>query len=349
MPDLVLETHDLAIGYPGKRQRRVVAEGINLRLYGGELVCLLGPNGAGKSTLLRTLAGMQRPLAGRVTLSGIDPHRLPPRELARRLSVVLTERAEVGALSARAVVALGRYPHTDWTGRLTPLDEAAVERALAAVGAAPLASRFVGELSDGERQKVLIARALAQEPRLLLLDEPTAFLDLPRRVEIMSILRRLARETGQSILLSTHDLDLALRGADRLWLLPSGGPLRAGVPEELVLEGAFQATFPSADVTFDAHSGHFKLHGPSCGHVDLAGEGLPALWTGRALEREGYVVNGRGGPSSVVRVEVCDRDGRPVWRVRRAEVCREYPTLSQAIGGVKAGLAQAAATPSTAF
>lgn len=216
---------------------------------------------------------MQRPLNGQVHLSGADLHDLKPRDLARRLSLVLTERVDVGALSARALVALGRYPHTDWTGRLTPADEAIVTETLAAVGATPLAARLVLELSDGEPEKVLIARALAQEPHLLLLDEPTAFLDLPRRVEVMSLLHRLARETGRAILLSTRDLDLALRSADQLWLLPPGGPLRAGIPEELVLEGAFPAPFPSEEVSFDPYTGHFKLQTPARGHVDLIGDG----------------------------------------------------------------------------
>lgn len=338
----LLETQELMIGYRVRgRQRRVVAEGINLRLHAGELACLLGPNGAGKSTLLRTLAGMQRPLQGRVRLLGADLHDLEPRELARRLSLVLTERVEVGALLTRTVVALGRYPHTDWTGRLTPADETAVDAALTAVGAMPLASRLFSEVSDGERQRVMIARALAQEPKLLLLDEPTAFLDLPRRVEIMNLLRRLARECGRAVLLSTHDLDLALRSADQLWLLPLGGPLQTGIPEALVLDGAFQATFPSEEVAFDPRSGHFKLHGPSRGLVDLAGEGLPTLWTRRALEREGFIVNRRAGPRSAVRVEVHPQGGQTVWRVRHAETCRDYPTLSQALNSVKAGFAPA--------
>jgi iron complex transport system ATP-binding protein len=237
MSEPLLETHDLAIGYQSRSTtRRVVVASINLRLEAGELVCLLGPNGAGKSTLLRTLAGMQAPLQGQIQIMGTDLYRLSPIDRARRLGVVLTDRAEVGALSVRALVALGRYPYTDWAGRLTAADEICIDQALAAVGATALALRLFGQLSDGERQKALIARALAQEPNLLLLDEPTAFLDWPRRVEIMGILRRLARESGRAVLLSTHDLDLALRGADRLWLLPPGGPIRAGMPEELVLD-----------------------------------------------------------------------------------------------------------------
>lgn len=337
MSDPLLETHDLAIGYQSRSTaRRVVVASINLRLEAGELVCLLGPNGAGKSTLLRTLAGMQAPLQGQIQIMGADLRRLSPVDRARRLGVVLTDRAEVGAFSVRALVALGRYPYTDWVGRLTAADETCIDQALAAVGATALALRLFGQLSDGERQKALIARALAQEPNLLLLDEPTAFLDWPRRVEIMGILRRLARESGRAVLLSTHDLDLALRGADRLWLLPPGGPIRAGMPEELVLDGAFQAAFESAGVEFDAHGGHFKVHNPARGCVDLTGQGLPALWTGRALEREGFIVNGPDGPRSALHIEVNERSGQPIWRLRHAEICQDYPTLSQAMSGVKA-------------
>jgi iron complex transport system ATP-binding protein len=154
MREPILETVDLAIGYPIRRRPpRLVAEGIDLKLWPGELVCLLGPNGAGKSTLLRTLAGIQPPLRGRVRVAGADPYRLPPRELARRLGMVLTDRAEVGALSVRALVALGRYPYTDWTGRLTRQDETVIDHSLAAIGIAAFAPRPVNELSDGERQR----------------------------------------------------------------------------------------------------------------------------------------------------------------------------------------------------
>ncbi|MBC7811577.1 MAG: ABC transporter ATP-binding protein, partial [Burkholderiales bacterium] len=201
MADVVLQTHNLAIGYaPSRGEWRVVAQNLNLTLNRGELVCLIGPNGAGKSTLMRTLAGMQPALAGggRVLLLGDEVGALKANELARRLSVVLTERIDAGLLSVFELVALGRYPYTEWSGALTAHDEDVIQWALKAVGAAALANRSVGELSDGERQKALIARALAQEPALMLLDEPTAFLDLPRRVEIMRTLRELARNTGRA-------------------------------------------------------------------------------------------------------------------------------------------------------
>lgn len=328
MYQAILTTHDLAIGYAGRRGvMRCVAEGLNLILRPGQLVCLLGPNGAGKSTLLRSLAGMQAPLHGTIRLNGADPYHLSPRELAQRLGVVLTERAEVAALSVRALVALGRYPHTDWSGRLTEADQAVIDRALSAVGISDFAHRSVHQLSDGERQKVMIARALAQEPQLLLLDEPTAFLDLPRRVELMGLLRRLARGTERAVLLSTHDLDLALHSADQIWLFSANGVMHIGTPEELVLNGAFQAAFPSDEVHFDAYSGTFRFKHPHLGTLQLRGGGLAALWTQRALEREGFAVNAGGAPSSLC-VAVSSSAGQIQWHVEHEANMQTYTTLA---------------------
>ncbi|HRQ39009.1 MAG TPA: ABC transporter ATP-binding protein [Chloroflexota bacterium] len=310
----ILRTDDLAIGYKQNSGLRVVAEDINACLRKGELVCLLGPNGAGKSTLLRTVAGMQRPLRGTVYLGQQSIHQLDARTIARHISVVLTERVHVGMLTAYALVALGRHPYTGWTGQLTAVDEEVVQRALTAVSAAHLAPRFVHELSDGERQKVMIARALAQEPQIMLLDEPTAFLDLPRRVEIMGILRRLAHEQNRAVLLSTHDLDLALRMADTIWLMPEGGVLQVGAPEDLVLSGAFERAFHSAGISFDAHTGSFAIRQAETGHIDLVGEGLGAIWARRALEREGFLVH-QGPNGSSVQVRVVNRNGRAHWQL----------------------------------
>ncbi|MGC9039963.1 MAG: ABC transporter ATP-binding protein [Roseiflexus sp.] len=336
MSATVLATEDLSIGYaPRRAPWRVIADNLNLALHAGEVVCLLGPNGVGKSTLLRTLVGMQPPLSGRVLLDGADIAALSPREIARRLSIVLTERIEVGQLTAYALVALGRHPHTDWTGRLTPHDEDVVRRALEAVDAVNLAARLVHELSDGERQRVMVARALAQEPLVMALDEPTAFLDLPRRVEMMRLLRRLAHEMNRAILLSTHDLDLALRTADTLWLLAPGGVIHVGAPEDLVLNGAFEATFANEGMTFDRREGHFRIHPPAYRRVALEGNGIVRMWTARALERAGCLVVG-GDESAPLRVVIGGDDWRPWWDVhadgaepQRAGSLREVAALAQ--------------------
>ena len=331
MTNVVLQSYELAIGYGlARRERRVVGQGLNLTLKGGELVCLIGPNGAGKSTLMRTLAGMQPALGGRVLLLGDEVGGLKANELARRLSVVLTERIDVGMLSAFELVALGRYPYTEWSGALSAHDEDVIQWALKAVGAGQLADRSVGELSDGERQKVLIARALAQEPALMLLDEPTAFLDLPRRVEIMRTLRDLARSTGRAILLSTHDLDLALRSADRIWLMPLGGQLQAGAPEDLVLSGAFEAAFRGEGIEFDAATGSFRVSRRTGGQVLLTGEGLEAVWTARALERAGFEVVQGIKADTLPYIEALD--GR--WRVTFNGAVGEYAALYDVVAAL---------------
>lgn len=334
-PAPILQTHDLTIGYRhGRKQPRIVAEALNVALRQGELVCLLGPNGAGKSTLLRTMAGLQPPLHGRITLHGKYLNHLTPAQIARHLSIVLTERIDAGAMTAYGLVALGRHPYTNWTGQLTEPDEAVVRWALTAVGAADLAGRQINNLSDGERQKVMIARALAQEPSLILLDEPTAYLDLPRRVETMRILRQLTRQEGRAILLSTHDLDLALRTADQLWLMTADGSLQTGVPEDLVLSGAFGRTFPGDGVAFDLQTGSFRLLEQPIGQIDLAGNGAGAFWTMRALERAGFAVQ-PGLNGAPVQVAVLNGDGRYRWQLKmegQSQTCPSLQALLEVLG-----------------
>lgn len=331
MKPIVLQAEDLSIGYrPWRKPVSLVAEQLNLRLQAGQLTCLLGPNGAGKSTLMRTLAGMQPPIHGRILLDGRLLPDLPPSQLAQMVSVVLTEPVEVGMLSAYALVALGRYPYTDWHGRLNAADETIVQHALQAVGATALAARPVSQLSDGERQKVMIARALAQEPQLMLLDEPTAFLDLPRRVEIMQILRQLAHQQGRAVLLSTHDLELALRHADVLWLL-ADGRLHVGAPEDLVLNGLFAQVFAASGVQFDPLTGSFHNVQAKREKIAVIGQGVQAIWTMRALERAGYeVLLGENGAKRQV---VCTAEG---WQLQHAHGRTIYPSLADLLQGLDA-------------
>ena len=287
----VLQLKNLTTGYSAKGQKTVVTAGINADLYRGELVCLIGPNGAGKSTLMRTISGSQKPLEGEVYLEGTNIYGIPPRQLAKKLSLVLTEKVNAGMLSAYEVVALGRYPHTNWSGKLSDRDHEIIQEAIDMAGANELAERALSELSDGERQKIMVARAFAQEPEVMILDEVTAFLDLPRRVEIMKLLRNMANESGKCILLSTHDMDLALRGADRIWLLPKGEALRIGSPEDLVLDGSFESAFSSEGVSFDLDSGSFRIHGHYQSAVCVTGEPKSVVaWTERAMERIGVKV-----------------------------------------------------------
>jgi len=285
-----LELRGLHAGYParrGQRERRVLDD-LDAEALAGELTVLIGPNGTGKSTLLRTMAGLQPALGGQVRVDGVDIETLTAAHLARSLAVVLTERDLPPLLSARELAGLGRHPHTGFTGRLSPGDHEIVTWALTAVNAGHLADRAVTELSDGERQRVLVARALAQEPAAILLDEPTAFLDVTSRVSLMGLLRRLAREKNLVIVVSTHDLELALRVADRMWLIDPAGHLHTGTPEELTLREVIGAAFDGSELAFDAASGMFVLQSGTGGTVRVLAEGLHAPLLERALAREGW-------------------------------------------------------------
>ena len=207
-----ITTNRLTVGYRGHR----VVEDISLSLPCGRLVCLLGPNGAGKSTILRTLCGFQPPIAGTVTISGSDITTMSAAEVARLVSVVLTDRPLTPSLTAAEMVGMGRAPYTGFWGRLSDDDRRLVSEAMQTVGIAPLATRRMGRLSDGERQKVMIAKALAQHTPVIVLDEPTAFLDYPSKVAVMKTLARLAHDEGKTILMSTHDLELAAQLGDEL-------------------------------------------------------------------------------------------------------------------------------------
>ncbi len=325
----VLHATDLTVGYRrGNRVTPILAD-FDQRLYAGEVVCLIGPNGAGKSTLLRTLAGMQFPLSGQVILAGEDVHLMPAQKRARSLAIVLSRRVEVGTLTAREVVALGRQPYTGWWGRLSSRDWDLVDEALSAVGASDLANRDVSTLSDGEWQKIMIARALAQEPHVMILDEPTAFLDVHHRAEIMALLRSLAHDRGRAVLLSTHDLDLALHTADRLWAITPDKTVYTGAPEDLVLDGVLERTFPSRHVIFDVTSGTFRVPLRVQGDIRLVGQGVRMYWTRRALERSGWRIVQDSERSSIV-VQVIGQGERTAWLVttgRQRRICHSIQDL----------------------
>jgi iron complex transport system ATP-binding protein len=285
----MLRADEVSIGY----EAHTLAQGLTLNVQPGKLHCLLGPNGIGKSTLLRTLTGMQPPLKGTVWLSDTPIHRMDVKERAKSLAVVLTERVDAPTLTVYELVSLGRHPHTGWLGQLRDEDHAVIRQALKAVGASALADRPISAISDGQRQKALIARALAQQPEVLVLDEPTAYLDVPHRVEVMRILQGRAHHGQRAVLLSTHDLDLALRHADIVWLMaPSanGAAIHTGTPEDLILQGAFQTTFDRYGIHFDVETGAFDIAKQQRQPVTVEGEGHRAYWTERALQRAGFAI-----------------------------------------------------------
>ena len=258
VPGLFLERVTVGYRRHGTRPARTVLTDVTLTARPAEVTVLLGPNGSGKSTLLRSVAGLQPVQSGAIWLDGRDLVATAPRDRARAMAVVLTDRFDPGLLRGQDVVALGRYPHLAMTGTLRDADRAAVADALAAVHAEPLAPRPLAELSDGERQRIMIARALAQDPRLLVLDEPSAFLDAPARLELLAVLDRIAAGRRIPVVVSTHDVETALRGAAHGWVI-DGSRVVAGELDALAADGTIGEAFDTAAVRFDPAEGIFKL------------------------------------------------------------------------------------------
>ena len=319
----LLHTRDLQTGYHRAGKKIPVSGPLpELTIGAGQLICLLGPNGSGKSTLLRTLAGLQPALAGGVTIQGQT--RLSSVDLAKKISLVLTDRVTGNHLDVYSLVALGRYPWSHWLGGLGETDTAAIRHAIESTGITDLLDRKLYTLSDGENQKVMLARALAQDTPLLMLDEPTAHLDLPSRIRLMRLLHQLARNLNKGILLSTHELDLALQVADEVWLLQAMGTLHKGAPEDLILNGVFEAVFAREDVVFDRSAGVFRIPPEGQTQIRLTASGVNAFWTRRALQRQGFVIADAGSAA----VSIVEENGRPVWLLETDGETLKFDTIA---------------------
>ncbi|WP_366448781.1 ABC transporter ATP-binding protein [uncultured Porphyromonas sp.] len=255
-----IELCDLSIGYRQMKRTRIVASQLNATIWSGQLTCLIGSNGVGKSTLLRTIAAFQPKLGGALLVEGQEIQQYAAKELAQRISVVLTERLIMSNMTAYEMIALGRSLYTGFWGQMNESNRQVVDEAIELVGIQPLAKRMIDSLSDGERQKVMIAKALAQETPIILLDEPTAFLDFPSKVDMLQILLRLSREAHKTIFLSTHDLELALQIADQVWLLDDDHKLHMGPPRTLASDGTLPSYFAAKGIDFDPETLHFSIH-----------------------------------------------------------------------------------------
>ncbi len=265
-----IELSSLAIGYKdGKGKERRVLEKINATIFSGELTSLLGANGVGKSTLLRTMTANQPKLSGSIYYNGEELATYSQKRLSKIISIVLTERVTIKNISVFELVSFGRSPYTGFWGDISKEDRTIVTEALSLVGIEHLADRMVQTLSDGERQKAMIAKALAQQTPIILLDEPTAFLDFPSKVEIMQLLHRLSRLTGKTIFMSTHDLDLALQISDRIWLMDGSTGVHTGIPEDLSLDGRLSRFFQRKGIAFDPNTGLFRVDNKVTVEVEL--------------------------------------------------------------------------------
>ncbi len=331
---ILLQSKDLAVGYSqGKAGKVVLHRNINVQLQQGEFACILGPNGAGKSTLIKTLSGFVPRIEGEVLVSGKQLHLYKRSELSKCISVVLTEKLQVSNMTVFDLVALGRTPYTDFFGALSKKDKVLVMEAINDVGLKSFANRQLTCMSDGERQKAMIAKALVQDTPLIILDEPTAFLDLPSKIEIVQLLKKLAKEKHKGILLSTHDLDLALQLADKIWLLAQGLELEAGIPEDLVLANGFRRFFEREGILFDNNSGSFKVEREQLKTIRVVGKGVEYKWLSHALNRTGYETTDQAGDYPQINI---DTDSNKAYKLQQTDGSKhELRTIEDLLEQIK--------------
>lgn len=306
--EILLHAKNLSVGYVESNTQHVLFENIDLELRAGELVCFMGANGIGKSSLIRTIAGLQNPL------SGASPFDSAQGDREKLISVVLTDRINAVNMTVAELVALGRYPYLDWNIKLSAEDKRIVEKSIRDTHIHNIRDKKLYELSDGQLQMAMIARALAQDTAIILLDEPTAHLDLNNRVEIMNLLRKLARTSNKAVLVATHELDLALQTADLIWLAGKDKKLITGIPEDLVLNGSFDEIFQFKG--FDLKTGKVSHEAWRNKSVKLMGEGYEYLWTKNALERNGFNVLEQAQSSISVR----NTDSGLEWKINDTTV-----------------------------
>lgn len=291
-PDKILSIGSLKIGYVSGKSKKILLPPLNATAHGGELIAVIGKNGIGKSTLLRTLTGLQPSLGGEISLYNKNLKDYQRNELAQKVGYISTEVIKVSNMRVYDLVALGRYPHTNWIGSIGEKDHQAIISSLEQISMASFSNKFVAELSDGERQKVMIARILAQDTGLMIMDEPTAFLDVGSKYEIFHILNMLTGCNNKTIIFSTHDLQMAISQSDKIWLILDDR-LIEGAPEDLLISGAFEKLFVSSSIRFNSEDGTFSFPGAMRGEIFIEGEGLKRYWTGKAINRAGYRVTER--------------------------------------------------------
>ena len=327
--EILLSAENLRVGYLLGKKEIKVCDGMNFELKRGELVALLGPNGAGKSTLLRTLSSSLQPLSGNVYYSGRLLKNISQRDLSRKISVVLTDHTQAGGLTVSELVSLGRQPYTGFFGRLKAMDLRLVDEAINSVGLSFKSNSYMAELSDGERQKAMIAKALVQETDVLLLDEPAAFLDVASKLELMALLRQIAVERDCAVLFSSHDVEQALTLSDKLWLMGRDG-LLCGCTEDMVLQGHLYDLFRSNNVRFDIGSGVYRLCSDTSARVSVKAQDLGLLfWAKNALLRNGYGIT--DGLAVEFAIDLKSKDCIEIKTKNSIVVCKSFEDMLETI------------------
>ncbi|WP_237672617.1 ABC transporter ATP-binding protein, partial [Clostridioides difficile] len=279
----MLKTNNLSVGYNNK----VVISNINVEVKNGEILCLLGSNGAGKTTLLRSLSKLISPIKGEIYLNGVNINCISRKALSKKMALVLTNRLLGDLMTVQDIVNIGRYPYTGFFGSLSKKDLIMVDEALESVDALHLKKRYFDELSDGEKQKVLVARALVQEPEIIILDEPTTHLDIKHRLELINILKKLSKEKSISVILSLHEIDIALKSCDKVALIKNNKVIAYGQPEDVVDEDIINSLYELDDKNFNSLLGSVEISNKSKNEVFIIGGGGKATPIYRAFTKKG--------------------------------------------------------------
>jgi iron complex transport system ATP-binding protein len=326
-----IELNNLRVGYRSRSFEKSVFGPVNVKINQSEMVGIIGRNGIGKSTLLRTIANLQPQLDGEIFIGGISNRYISLKEMARTVSFVSTEYLHSFQIKVDEIIAMGRFPYTGWLGRLNDADKKAIKQAVSQTGVSHLMDKSLHELSDGERQKVMIARALAQDTPLIILDEPTAYLDLPSRYEILMILHDLTVHNDKTILFSTHDLSIAMDVADKLWLLIEND-VYEGAPEDLLINKVFRKLFLNSPAEFDSKTSTFRFKRELKRKVEIRGDKTFRTLTKRAVERIGFLSTDDG---SDMAVEIITHDGKPHWHLQFAGENVDFNTIYSLVSHLK--------------
>lgn len=312
-----LHIDQLSIGYTEKKKNIALGEPISAQANAGSLIALIGPNGMGKSTLIKTLCRLQPSLSGTLFIEGKDFKHLSRNEFAQKVSLVSTEMIRFSKLKVVDVVGLGRFPYGNWYKQLETKDHQLIQNALQQVGMLAYQHREITGLSDGEFQRVMIARALAQDTPIMILDEPTAFLDLSNKFSIVRLLWNLAHTEHKTIIFSTHDLSVAMQFADIFWVMTES-ELKTGAPEDLLLDGTLEQLYADSDLFFDKKTTQFKIHQNYKYNIHIQGDEFSVLVTRMALERLGYETDCNKKSHRVVSINV-SKQQQFCWQVDRSE------------------------------
>jgi iron complex transport system ATP-binding protein len=315
----ILSFDNLEIGFVSGKHKHILFPPARATAYEGELIAVIGKNGVGKSTLLRTIAGLQGLIEGELSVDGKSIKEYSRIQLSEKVGYISTEIVKVSNMKVYDLVSLGRYPYTNWLGSITRADHDIISESLIKTGMDGFSERHVTEISDGERQRAMIAMVLAQDAELMVMDEPTAFLDISSKFEIIHLMHELTTRRDKTIIFSTHDLSTALSHADKIWVLKETG-LFEGAPEDLMLEGTFNTLFDNSKVKFNAIDGSFNIRNVEKGQITVIGEGEKKYWTEKALIRAGYIIADSG--SSIVVESPSEQN--PLWKCHKPDSFKEF-------------------------